>query len=151
MNNIISKQFVTVSTMSSGFLLMSIIGFFIPIDVDGHVLNKTNLNNQTELRYYKNKDLLYILSALSITYLFIVIMVILLYVTNYIIHIIFMYINKNKKEIQNKDKNSYAQLNIYCQSLQTFYMEALFVKFYISEVLFKRLTVYQKPLTWKVV
>ena len=103
MNNIISKQFVTVSTMSSGFLLMSIIGFFIPID--GHVLNKTNLNNQTELRYYKTKDLLYILSVVSIPYLFIVIMVILLYVTKYIILRIFMYI-KNRK-IQ--DKNSNAQ------------------------------------------
>ena len=64
--------------MSSGgllpsiFLLMIIIGFFIPIvnAVDGHILNKNYINNnQTELRYYKNKDLLYILSALSIIYL----------------------------------------------------------------------------------
>ena len=66
--------------MSSGgmlLLLMTIIGFFTSIlnVVDGHVLNKTNYTNnkQTKLRYYKNKDLLYILSVVSIPYLFIVI------------------------------------------------------------------------------
>ena len=97
--------------LPSRFLLMTIIGFFIPIlnVVDGHVLNKTNLNNQTKLRYYKNKDLLYILSVVSIPYLFIVIMVILMHGTNYIMNRIFMHINKNKKKIQDKDKNSNAQ------------------------------------------
>ena len=102
--------------LPSRFLLMTIIGFFTPIlnAVDGHVLNKTNNtnNNQTKLRYYKSKDLLYILSVVSIPYLFIVIMVILLHGTNYIINRIFMHINKNKKKIQDKDKNSNTQLNI---------------------------------------
>ena len=95
--------------MSCGFLLMSNIGFFIPID--GHVLNKTNLNNQTKLRYYKTKDLLYILSVALIPYqsfcYLLVIMVILLYVTKYIICRICVDINNRK--IQDKDENSNAQ------------------------------------------